>query len=232
MAGQTDYVAANLLNYLTGKSASGPFAVAPTAYVALFTTPPTSKSGVTGATEVAGGAYARQQTSAATWNAASNSAGSEPGVTPANISNLLAITFPIATANWGTVIAFGIFDALTVGNLLYWDYIGNFSWLPTSVSAASPAVITTGQAHNYANGDIVVATTEYGGALPTFSQSNFTGQLTVANATATTFTVTNAATAVNTSVAGDPQFRKIFSQPTPTGAQVSFAIGTLVITSA
>lgn len=222
MAGMTDYSATNWLNYITGKTA---IPATPTAFIGLFTTAPTSDSGVTGAVEVSGGSYARQTTSAASWNSASNSSGSEPSVTPANTTNLLAITFPTATANWGTVVAFGLFDAVTTGNLLCWDFLGNFLWLPFSCTLASPGVLTS-PAHGYANGDPVVVTTKYGGVLPTTAGS-FAGALTVAGVTTDTFTA-----GVNTTSTGDGQVRKILQQSIPSGVQASFAIGALKITAA
>ena len=73
-------------------------------YIALFTTDPTdSGSG----TEVSGGSYARVQCTA--WDAPSNGA----------TANTNDITFPAATASWGTVTHMGIFDASTAGNLLF-----------------------------------------------------------------------------------------------------------------
>ena len=57
-------------------------------------------------TEVTGGNYARQSIAFA---APSN------GVT----TNSGDITFPIASANWGTVMGFGIYDAVSAGNLIY-----------------------------------------------------------------------------------------------------------------
>ena len=74
-----------------------------TVYVALYTTDPTDAD--TG-TEVTGGSYAR---TAVTFAAPSN------GVT----TNSADVTFPTATASWGTVGWIGINDALTTGNLLY-----------------------------------------------------------------------------------------------------------------
>jgi hypothetical protein len=74
-----------------------------TIYVALYTTDPTDAD--TG-TEVTGGSYARQS---ATFGAPSNGA----SVTTADV------TFPQATASWGTVGWIGIYDAATTGNLLY-----------------------------------------------------------------------------------------------------------------
>jgi hypothetical protein len=75
-----------------------------TVYIALYTTDPTDAD--TG-TEVSGGAYARQSVG---FNAPTD------GVT----SNSANVTFPQATANWGTVTHIGYRDASTGGNLLYY----------------------------------------------------------------------------------------------------------------
>ena len=215
MTGFSDYSAQNGLNYIVGKTA---MPTLPTVYIALFTAVGTDAG--TGFTEVSGGSYARVATSGATWNAASGSA-------PSSISNSAAITFPTATANWGTVIAFGLYDAATVGNLLAWDYLGNFSWLPATVSSASPGVITA-KAHGYANGDSFVFSTEYGGTAPTFSAGNYNGVLTVAGAATDSFNVTG----VNTSSTGSGMVRKIVQQSIPTNIQAAYLSGALTITSA
>lgn len=73
-----------------------------TAYVSLHTADP----GTTGASEVSGGAYARQGPTTFT------NAGSEPTVA----SNSAIITYPAATVAWGTITHFGIWDAVTAGN--------------------------------------------------------------------------------------------------------------------
>jgi hypothetical protein len=54
---------------------------------------------------------------AGTQSAGSTIASSGTGGTTSNNG---AITFPIPSANWGTVTSFGIFDAATTGNLLFW----------------------------------------------------------------------------------------------------------------
>ena len=74
-----------------------------TVYVALFTSDPTDAG--TG-TEVSGGSYAR---TSVTFGSPSN------GVT----TNSADVTFPTATASWGTVTHIGIYDASTSGNLLF-----------------------------------------------------------------------------------------------------------------
>lgn len=222
MPGMTDYSATNWLGYITGKTA---MPALPQAFIALFTTAPTSDSGITGAVEVSGGSYARQPTTGATWNAPSNSVGAEPSTTPAQTSNSATVTFPVATANWGTVVAFGIFDAVTAGNLLAWDYLGTFKWLPFSGTLASPGVLQS-PAHGYANGDSVVVTAKFGGTLPATAGS-WAGLLTVANVATDNFTA-----GVNTTGTGDGQVRKVASQQIPQGVQASFAGGTLVVTAA
>ena len=74
-----------------------------TVYVSLYTSDPTDAD--TG-TEVSGGSYAR---TAVTFGAPSN------GVS----TNSADVTFPTATASWGTVTHIGIHDASTAGNLLF-----------------------------------------------------------------------------------------------------------------
>ena len=177
MSGLSDYSAQAFLNHLVGKTS---IFTLPTAFVALFTA--VGVDAGTGFTEVSGGSYARVTTSGATWNAASGSA-------PSTLTNAAAVTFATATASWGTVIAFGLYDASSAGNLLAWDYLGNFNWLPATVSAASPGV-NTAKGHGYSNGDPFVFSTEYGGTGPTFSAGNYTGVQTVAGVTTDTFNVT------------------------------------------
>lgn len=73
-----------------------------TVYVGLFTSDPTDAG--TG-TEVSGGSYARQVLSVTT---------ASGGI----VTSSGDVTFPQATATWGTISHIGILDALTSGNLL------------------------------------------------------------------------------------------------------------------
>jgi hypothetical protein len=100
---KSDFLENKLLDHMLGKTAY----TMPTVYVGLYTAAPTDAGG---GTEVSGGAYARVATTGATWNAAS--AGSS--------SNAAAVTFPTASASWGTVTHFGLFDAASAGNMLRW----------------------------------------------------------------------------------------------------------------
>ena len=74
--------------------------------VALFTTLPNQETGA-GGTEVSGGSYAR---TTVTFDAAASG----------SASNSADITFPTASANWGTVVGIGIYD--TAGTpVLIWS---------------------------------------------------------------------------------------------------------------
>jgi hypothetical protein len=72
----------------------------------------TANPGNTGASEVAGGAYARQ---AATFANAGNN--------PTVASNTGVIQYPTATASWGTVTHFGIWTAASGGSFLGYNSV-------------------------------------------------------------------------------------------------------------
>lgn len=204
MSGMTDYSARKVLDHIVGKTSF----TMPTVWVGLFTVAPSDAGG---GTEVTGGSYARVATVGGNWNAAAGSA-------PASSSNSATLTFPTATADWTTVVAFGLFDASSAGNLLAWDYLGNFPWIPFSGTNASPSVLTA-PAHGYSNGDSVVVTNEYGGTLPATGGS-WAGTKTVASASTDTFTA-----GVNTTGTGNGLVRKVATQAIPNGVTASFAGG-------
>ena len=101
MAGFTDYTEDLVLDWLlTSGTATRPTAW----YVALYTVAPTDTGG---GTEVSGTSYAR---TAVTFSVS--------GTSPATAANSAAVEFPEAGGSWGTVVAAGIFDASSAGNLL------------------------------------------------------------------------------------------------------------------
>ena len=79
-------------------------------YVALFITMPAEDG--SGAVEPSGGAYAR---TAVTFNA-------PVGGTMANAADVI---FAQATASWGLVLGFGLYDSSVGGNLLYFNTLTN-----------------------------------------------------------------------------------------------------------
>jgi hypothetical protein len=131
MAGsKTDYLENKVLDAVLNNTS---LAVA-TPYIALFTATPSDAGG---GTEVSGGSYARVA-STSSW----------PSASSGSCANDVAIVFPTASANWGTVTQFAIFDASTVGNMLYWgDLTTPRSILngdPTPTFAIGALVITEG----------------------------------------------------------------------------------------
>lgn len=85
-----------------------PFTPPSVIYVALFTVSPTPSGG---GTEISGAGYGRQTV---TFGTASS------GQVVSNVG----VVFPVATAPYGTIVAFALYDASSGGNLLYF---GNLS---------------------------------------------------------------------------------------------------------
>ena len=101
MAGFSDYLEDKVLDHVFGGNA---YTAPATLYVALYTVAPTDTGG---GTEVTGGSYARQ-----------TSTFTVSGTDPTTATNAAAIEYPTATGDYGTVVAVGILDALSGGNLL------------------------------------------------------------------------------------------------------------------
>jgi hypothetical protein len=226
MTGMSTLTSQNLAQYVTGYQAMPALATPGQVWPALFTAVGTDAG--TGFTEVSGSGYARPNiTGSSGFNTASSTI-------PVTISNATSISFGTTGASWGTVIAWGIYDASTSGNLLYWDFLGADPWYPFTGTLASPGVftaigITAGSSPTLANGASVVFTAEYGGALPA-AITQYT-PYTVAGLSADTFNVS-----VNTASTSAAMVRQITQQAlTSTGIAVSFsggAPGNLVLTVA
>jgi hypothetical protein len=158
------------------------------------------------------------------------------GTAPATAVNNSIVGFAAATgAGFGTVIAFGLFDAATVGNLMLWDFMGNFNWLPFENPTGSNLLTVKGNA--YVSNDPIVFTAEYGGTLPTMSTGTFTGYTinfvaTPATDTINVDTTTGPATPIVLTSSGSGMVRKIVQQSIPAGVTASFAAATLTLTLA
>lgn len=104
-----------------------PFTPITQVYVALYTVPPGFD---TPGVEVSGSGTGYLRPSV-TFSAPNNG----------QVMNLTDVNFPIAVDHWGTIVAFGLVDALTSGNVLY------FGTLSTArlVSAADQVRFPAGQ---------------------------------------------------------------------------------------
>lgn len=85
--------------------------------IGLFTTAP-GESG--GGVEVTGGGYARATIAPGDtkWTATQGGTTGNSSGTSGVTTNAVAVVFPVPTAAWGTITHYGIFDAVTGGNLL------------------------------------------------------------------------------------------------------------------
>ena len=129
MPGKTQSHTDAVLNVLRGVALAGV-----TPYAGLFSTAPADDNSA--GTELAGNGYARQ---AATFGAPVTDTGNLR-----KISNTNNIQFGPALADWPQAVAFGVFNAQSNGNLLYWDV------LPT------PKTIQRGDFGQFAAGSLVV----------------------------------------------------------------------------
>jgi hypothetical protein len=121
--GCSDYLANKLIDFLfRGQAYSFPA----TMYAALFTAAPTGAGG--GAEVPTGSGYARVGI-AGTLAAWSGTQGAGTTVassgTSGRISNNAAVTFGAPTASWGRVTHDGLYDAATLGNLLFYAPLAN-----------------------------------------------------------------------------------------------------------
>lgn len=100
MSSFSDYLENKVLGHVFGGSA---YSAPATLYLALYTVAPTDAGG---GTEVSGSGYARLSCAfTVTGNLATNTAAEE---------------WSVALSSWGTIVAVGVFDASTGGNLLAW----------------------------------------------------------------------------------------------------------------
>ena len=123
MAGNiTDFLENELLDHCLGV---GSFTMPAVVKLALFTADPTDTGNL--ANEVAGGAYARQTVA---FTAAAGG----------SCSNDADVTFPQATADWGTVTHIGIMNATTGGTMLWHGQLTT----PKTVGSGDTFKIPTG----------------------------------------------------------------------------------------
>lgn len=156
MAAWSDFAENKLIDWffraqaigITGASAAAGTGPA-NLYIGLLTAAPSDTGG---GTEVTGNAYARVGvvSSMANWAgtqaAASTTASTGSGGTTSNNN---VVTFPTPTpAGWGLVTHIGVYDASTVGNLLFWSILTASKTINASDSVTFPAASLTFQIDN------------------------------------------------------------------------------------
>jgi hypothetical protein len=123
----SDDDANNMLDVRFGGVASSAPA---TYYVGLSTTAPTNTG--TNVTEPSGGAYARV--------AVTNDTTNFPAASGRAKSNGTVVTYPTATADWGTLTHFVLYDAATGGSMRAWGALAT----PQAVASGATADFPVG----------------------------------------------------------------------------------------
>lgn len=203
------YLANKLLNHvLLNTSYTSP---GTSVYVGLYTAAPNAGGG---GSEVSGGSYARVQND-----------GTSDWTTPASGStnNSVAINFPTATGNWGTVNSFGIFDASSSGNLLFWSFLVSSPYLFTGLSSTS---INTAPGSAFSNGDTVIVE---GNALPTGYTADTIYYVVSASSDTFKLSATSGGSAITITGDGAGNVFPVAPKTVNSGDSASFAISALVV---
>ncbi len=127
MSAKTNYAQTATLNLLLAAGGK----------LALYTAAPDDSGG---GTEVSGGDYQRMTINAMGGSSPAFTTPGGAGSTPRVVQNSGIVIYPIATANWGTIVAIGIFDSTNV-HLLY-----HTSTSPTDPSYLAPFDVLINQA--------------------------------------------------------------------------------------
>lgn len=117
----SNFLETEILDHVFGGSA---YTAPGTLYLALYTVAPGETGGGTEVTTT-GTAYARQTVAFTT-----------SGNTTSNTG---AVEYPTATANYGTVVAVGVFDASTAGNLMAYASLSSSKTIETGDVFRVPA---------------------------------------------------------------------------------------------
>lgn len=185
-------------------------------HVALFTAPPTDAGG---GTEVSGNGYARVALARAVGSWAAPASGAT--------GNAVAIAFPTPTpAGWGTIVAMGLFDAATLGNLIAWaDLAGpikNFT-----VAAATDTF--TSSAHGFVDGQAVRVDALPGLSLPTGIVAGTTYFIRDSLANSFKLAATSGGVAIDITTDGAGVIFAWLAKVVNAGDPVSFPIGQLTM---
>lgn len=134
MSAKSDYLENKIIDWLLrGQTFTPPS----TLYFGLLTA---SANDAGTLTEVSGGSYARVAVTASLANFAGTQGAGTTTASSGNTgttSNNGTITFPSPTANWGSVVGMGVWDAASGGNLLIYTLLGTPKTVNNGDSAPS-----------------------------------------------------------------------------------------------
>lgn len=119
MAALSDYLENKIVDHLLRGTA---YTAPTTVYVGLLTA---SANDTGGGTEVTGGSYARVAVTSGTaaWNGTHGTTTGASSGTDGTVENAATIAFPTPSVSWGNVTHWGVYDAASGGNLLFYGVL-------------------------------------------------------------------------------------------------------------
>ena len=210
MAGFTNYAEGKILDLIFGNTS---YSVPATLYCALFTVTPADDG--TGGTEVTGGSYARV--------AVTNNTTNFPNATLGNPSvkqNGTAITFTTATADWGTVVGMGFYDASSSGNLIAWSPLTGTSYAYTALASSN---VFTAPGSAFSNTNTVRLLFDLGGTTPSGVSIGTTYYIVSASGTTFKLSATSGGSEIDITTDGSGRIALLTSKTIQNGDTASFA---------
>lgn len=145
MAAMSDYLENKLIDQIfRGQAYTFPTSV----FIGLLTAAPSDTGG---GTEVSGNAYTRVGVNTTLANFAGTQGTSTTTAssgTSGTTSNNTTLTFPTPSASWGTVTHFGVYDASTSGNLLFFGALSISKTINAGDTVTFPAAALSIQIDN------------------------------------------------------------------------------------
>jgi hypothetical protein len=207
---KSDFLENELLDHVLGNAA---YTAPANVFLGLFSVAPTDTGG---GTEITGGAYPRKQVANNSTNFPAASGGSKS----------LAVTqvFDVAPAGLATAVAWGVFDASTGGNLLYWGWLGSDAG---RIFTATVADVLTAPGHTLVNDDQVRVMPIPGATLPTGLSAGTTYFVISVSGDTFSLSTTQGGAAVNITASGAGLIAKIAAKPITEGDTPQFSGGSL-----
>lgn len=142
-------------------------------------------------------------------------------------ANNAQLTIPVGTGQ--TVVALGVYSALSAGNLEAWGQLG--STVRGTASVAASTDLFTSNGHGLTTDDRVFFTTVAGEAIPTGINVATLYYVLATGLTTAAFKVstTSGGTALDVTADGETAFFKTTAQPFPTGGNLVVATSQLVV---
>jgi len=214
---KSDFLENKVLDHILGNTA---YSAPATIHLGLFTVAP-SDSG--GGSECSAGNYARKAITNNTTNFPNASGGSK--------SLGAQQDFVQANADWALVanpvVAFGLFDAATVGNLLYWGWLGSDAG---KIFTAVVADTLTVPGHTLIVNDIVRVMAVPGSVLPTGLSAGTTYFVKTVSGDDITLSATLGGSVIDITASGGGLIAKLAAKPVLNGDTASFPASSLTIT--